>query len=432
MNPKRRHGPRAGAKLVACCILTCLALAGCTRGQKFFTEENIELSQGISRAAPSAFDRRFIGLRFDPAHQCRGVPWMPRSTSNPLVPESAIRATSHPPRLHGSKNGVRRDALSPGDLVELSVIDGDIFSGTFVIGPDGTITVPHLPSIQAASKSPDEVEKEIENALVDGGFFHRHAARADLVLRQFGEISVSVGGSVFSPGLVSTAERSEGSRDEVFDTARGSNNWRRRMSGILRAAGGVRPDADLSRVALRRRGQTIEFDMTGIFTGAPIEDPIIVNGDYVFLPTMSCFSPALTRPSRITPPGIRIFISNPTAPIYGNNPAAIDAFSTRLPYGSRLLQALVSGNCLGGTELGNAKRYAILIGENPLSGRPEGLQINVEEVIRNPGRADLNPYLQAGDAIACYDSGLINIRDLSQIASSVLSPAGVLKSLIGF
>jgi len=297
---------------------------------------------------------------------------------------------------------------------------------------DGSINIPHLPTIQARSKSPNEVEKEIERALVEQGFFHPHAARADLVLRQLGEVSISVGGSVFSPGLVSTAERSEGSRDEVYDTARGSDNWRRRMSGVLKAAGGVRPDADLSRVALRRRGQIVEFDLTGIFTGAPIEDPLIVDGDYLFLPTMSCLSPALMRPTRITPPGIRVFISNPTAPIYGNNPAAIDAFSTRLPYGSRLLQALVSGNCLGGTELGNAKRYAILVGENPLSGRPEGLQINVEEVIRNPGRADLNPYLQAGDAIACYDSGLINIRDISEIASGVLSPAGALKSLIGF
>lgn len=381
--------------------------------------------------APDAFDAGYIGLRFDPAHQCQGLPWAPRTVSDPVTPHSAIRARADAPLAYELDAHARHDALSPGDLIELRVQEGPIFSGTFVVGAGGTITIPHLPPIMAGGRSPREVSRTIERELVENGLIKAHAARASIVLRQYGEASVSIGGAVFSPGLVSTAERSLGNQDEVFDNALGANNWRRKLSGVLNAGGGIRPDADITRVLVRRGGRTVEYDMSGVFTGAFVQDPVIVDGDYVFVPSKQCLAPQLIRTSRVTPPGIRIFISNPTAPIFGNNPAAIGAFATRLPYGSRLVQALASGNCLGGTDIVNADRYALLVGSNPLSGQPEAMRVRVEDAVRNPHRPDFNPYLQPGDAIACYDSALVNLRDFGTVASSILSPIAVLKSLFG-
>ena len=381
--------------------------------------------------APNVFDSKYIGLRFDPAHQCQALPWEPRTVSDPVTPHSAIRAHADQPATYELNARIRHNALSPGDLIELHVQDGPMFSGTFVVGAGGSITVPHLPPIMASGRAPRDVARAVERELVENGFIKAHAARASIVLRQYGEASVSVGGAVFAPGLVSTAERSLGNQDETFDNAIGADNWRRKLSGVLKAAGGIRPDADISRVLVRRGGRTIEYDMSGVFTGAFVQDPIIVDGDYVFVPSQQCLAPQLMRLSRITPPGIRIFISNPTAPIFGNNPAAIGSFSTRLPYGSRLVQALASGNCLGGTDFVNADRYALLVGANPLSGQPEAMKVKVEDVIRQPHRADFNPYLQPGDAIACYDSTLVNLRDFGTVASSVLSPIALLKSLLG-
>ncbi len=381
--------------------------------------------------APDDFDAKYIGLRFDPAHQCEGLPWEPRTVSDPLTPHSAIRARADEPTAYNIDVRARHDALSPGDLIELHVKDGPMFSGTFVVGAGGSVTIPHLPPVMAAGRSPRAVARAVERELVDNGFIKAHAARASIVLRQYGEASVSVGGAVFAPGLVSTAERSLGNQDETFDNAVGANNWRRKLSGVLKATGGIRPDANVARVLVRRGGRTIEYDMSGVFTGAFVQDPVIVDGDYVFVPSQQCLAPELMRISRITPPGIRIFISNPTAPIYGNNPAAIGSFATRLPYGSRLVQALASGNCLGGTDMVNADRYALLVGSNPLSGQPEAMRVKVEDVVRQPHRADFNPYLQPGDAIACYDSTLVNLRDLGTVASSVLSPVAILKGLFG-
>lgn len=381
--------------------------------------------------APDAFDAKYVGLRFDPAHQCEGLPWEPRTVSDPLTPHSAIRARADQPTVYEMQARVRHDALSPGDLIELHVQDAPMFSGTFVVGAGGSVTIPHLPPIMASGRSPREISRAVERELVENGFIKAHAARVSIALRQYGEASVSVGGSVFTPGLVSTAERSLGTQDATFDNAIGADNWRRKLSGVLKAAGGIRPDADVTRVLVRRGGRTIEYDMSGVFTGAFVQDPVIVDGDYVFVPSNQCLAPELMRLSRITPPGMRVFISNPTAPIFGNNPAAIGSFSSRLPYGSRLVQALASGNCLGGTDMVNADRYALLVGSNPLSGQPEAMRVRVEDVVRQPHRADFNPYLQPGDAIACYDSTLVNLRDLGSVASSVLSPIAVLKSLLG-
>lgn len=406
-------------------------LAACeTRRETVYAPHPIDTTPHTP-VAPDEFDAKYIGLRFDPSHQCEGLPWEPRTVSDPLTPHSEFRARSDQPTAYQLDARIRHNALSPGDLIELHVKDAPMFSGTFVVGAGGSITVPHLPPIMAAERGPNEVARAVERELIENGFIKTHAARVSIVLRQYGEASVSVGGSVFAPGLVSTAERSLGTQDETFDNAVGSNNWRRKLSGVLKAAGGVRPDANVSRVLVRRGGRTIEYDMSGVFTGAFVQDPVIVDGDYVFVPSQQCLAPELMRISRITPPGIRIFISNPTAPIFGNNPAAIGSFATRLPYGSRLVQALASGNCLGGTDMVNADRYALLVGSNPLSGQPEAMRVRVEDVVRQPHRPDFNPYLQPGDAIACYDSKLVNLRDLGTVASSVLSPVGILKGLFG-
>ena len=45
---------------------------------------------------------------------------------------------------------------------------------------------------------------------------------------------------------------------------------------------------------------------------------------------------------------MRVFMSNLTMPATGNNPSAIDNYATNLPYGTRLLQATASANCMGG------------------------------------------------------------------------------------
>lgn len=132
---------------------------------------------------------------------------------------------------------------------------------------------------------------------------------------------------------------------------------------------------------------------------------------------------ALARPSRITPPGIRVYLSNLTRPASSNASSAIGDHSTKLPYGTRLLQGLVSANCVGGIQATNAQRWAVLISRNPSTGESEVIARSIEDLVRRADRDDFNPVLLPDDAIACYDSHITNVRDIIAMVAEAAGPA---------
>ena len=134
-----------------------------------------------------------------------------------------------------------------------------------------------------------------------------------------------------------------------------------------------------------------------------IEDPLLVAGDRIHVPSRGCFQMALARPSRITPPGVRVYLSNLTRPAASNAASAIGEHATKLPYGTRFLQGLVSANCVGGIQATNARRWGVLMSRNPITGESEVIARSIEDLVRRADRDDFNPVLLPNDAIACYD-----------------------------
>jgi polysaccharide export outer membrane protein len=171
-------------------------------------------------------------------------------------------------------------------------------------------------------------------------------------------------------------------------------------------------------------------DLSGIFTGTPFEDVPLIAGDRVVVPDRGAIDPAIVRPSQITPVGVKIFISNLTVPATGNAVAAIGRDATSFPYGSRFSQAVVSGNCAGGTLWANARRRAILVSTDPLSGKTRVLERPVEDLLRRSSSNDDNPYLMANDAVACYDSGFTNLRDVLGLIRDVVVPGALIFDVI--
>jgi hypothetical protein len=105
-----------------------------------------------------------------------------------------------------------------------------------------------------------------------------------------------------------------------------------------------------------------------------------------------------------------------------NSSAAVGRYSTSLPYGTRLLQAAVSANCVGGKDWTNAPRRIVLSGENPITGEIQVIERSVEELLTMPSKGDINPYLMPNDAIACYDSSVTNFRDIARTIADILLP----------
>ena len=312
--------------------------------------------------------------------------------------------------------------LSPGDFVRLQIVRGDGFEGDFVISPAGYLRLPYIGDIPAAGTTKQQLEETVSRLLVTGGFYKSNFVQVAIDVIHWAPIPVSISGAVFQSGDVVLNERGANTDPGARVDAAGDFTLQRRLSRALSAASGVRPDADIRNIVLIRNGRRRVFDMTGVLDGGPIDDPLLVAGDRIHVPSRGCFQMALARPSRITPPGIRVFMSNLTRPAASNATSAIGEYSTKLPYGTRFLQGLVSANCVGGIQATNARRWAVLISRNPITGESEVVARSIGDLVRRADRDDFNPVLLPNDAIACYDSHVTNVRDVIATVSEAFSP----------
>ena len=313
--------------------------------------------------------------------------------------------------------------LSPGDLLRIGLPRGDEFNGDFVISPSGYVRMPFLGDLPAAGMSTSQLETVVSRLLVEGDFYKPSFARASVAVLEWAPIQVSVSGAVFQSGDVLLNQREATDVASERLAAIGDVAFQRSLSSALFAAAGVRPDADVRNIVLVRNGKRRVFDMSGALNGGAMDDPLLVAGDRIHVPSRGCFQMALARPSRITPPGIRVFMSNLTQPAASNAASAIGQDATRLPYGTRFLQGLVSANCVGGIQATNARRWGVLISRNPITGESEVIARSIENLVRQDNRDDFNPVLLPNDAIACYDSHVTNVRDVIAMVSEVAAPA---------
>ena len=319
--------------------------------------------------------------------------------------------------------GKGADILAPGDRIRLTVAgDVDQLTGSYVIAADGALALPGQVRVRAAGTSVDALE-----AAVAGEFTVRALVRpltngVRLQLVELAPVTVSVAGAVFEAGPARVGERQAEVRAlTVSNTVAGDSNAGRTLSTALRAVGGVRPDADERSIYLIRGDRWTRIDMSGALDGRSDSDVTIASGDRIVVPSVGCLQERLVRPSLITTPGIRVFMSNLSRPASNNASSAIGKDATSLPYGTRFLQGLVSANCVGGSAM-NADRRAVLISRNPVTGKSVVISRAVEDLVRRADRDDDDPYLMPGDAIACYDSTAMNLRDVVSVVSDTVTP----------
>lgn len=320
--------------------------------------------------------------------------------------------------------------VSVGDHLRIAVAGDDTFDGIYEVTIGGGIELPMLGDIPVHGLTVPAIKKAIGERLVEQKIIRSHALSVDVAVLQWSTISVFVRGAVFVPGRASINIKK--AEDKVFDDSRKSGDYKhnRLLSKALVRAGGVRPDADLSAIQILRDGQVMDVDLSGFINGQLARDLPLISGDEVIVPSTGYFQKALVRPSQITPPGIRVFMSNPTVPIYNNTSAAIGGDSTSLPYGTRFLRGLVSANCVGGMQLTNASRRGVLISTNPLTGATEVIERSIQQLISDPDRDDINPHLLPNDGLACYDSDVSNLRDVARSFADILAPFASLRSIL--
>jgi len=236
-------------------------------------------------------------------------------------------------------------------------------------------------------------------------------------------IEVSVYGAVFNQGRVTINSQPATKPMDIIQQQAGSHSSGRDLIAALNAAGGVRPDANVHEITLKRNKRYFSLNIEQLITGSGYAStPSLVHGDTIYIESNGVEDVRLIRPSQITPPGMRVLMSNLTAPALNNALSAVGADATRLPYGASLLDAAVSANCVGGTHQANASRSILLITRH--YGAKEQIVINrsINQLLADSSDYSVNPYLMPNDGVACYDSKFTNIRDVARGVGELFGP----------
>lgn len=310
------------------------------------------------------------------------------------------------------------ERLSRNDLIDVRVDDDDVLNGLYVVSRDGTLKLPFLDPIPAQGRRVEDVEAELGHALIEARFYDV-LPRLSVRVTDFASVPVGVAGAVFEPHAVEIGGTPGDQVDSARQAALGSSTEARNLSAAVRAAGGVRPDADLSAVELWREGERHVLDLRDLFDGYDSADVMLLAGDKVHVPSRQCFQDDLMRPGPLSPPGISLFLSNLTQPATGNAPSAIGREVREVPYGTRYIQAVVDANCVGGARATSAHRSAILVTRNPMSGISTVIEREIEPLLRRADRDDYDPYVLPGDAVACYDSTITNLAEVGRVLGIV-------------
>jgi protein involved in polysaccharide export with SLBB domain len=312
--------------------------------------------------------------------------------------------------------------LGPGDVVKLFVPQDDNLTGRYAVGLNGKITLPYTGPVNARGLTVSRLQNAVRRKFASQGILSDAGIPISIVPVRWAPAHVTVSGAVFQKGraIINEPKKDVDQSAELETVGDASSD--RLIEAALRAAAGVRPDADLNNVILQRQGKRYTISLAGVVTGAPVRSIPLMDGDAVYVPSTGCFQPELIRPSLITPRGMRVFMSNLTRSALHNNASAIDRYATNLPYGTRLLEASISSNCVGGAEATNAGRSVVLISRNPMSGKTEVIERDIAELMTGVNDHRVNPYMMPGDALACFDSAVTNAREVALTFSELITP----------
>ena len=390
--------------------LSAIALAACSASQSITNLDPV--ASGKSYQAQYQSSDQSLAMKITPVAEVLNRNKCLRPEASPIAPTK----------------WVEQEFLSSGDLVDVAIGTDETFSGKYEISQDGTLKLRDLVSVRALGRTVTEVEKAISEAMAAGNFY-RSKPQVSVRLADYGNARLFVSGAVFEPGAVTLGGSAASSNDNTRVQAIGAATEGRLLTRAIQNAGGVRPDADLSRIVLTRRNSKTIFDLRPVIIGGAFADAVLLQGDQITVPSRGCFQSELMVPSAVSPVGVKVFMSNLTEPAISNANSAINKDTREMRYGTRFLQAVVSMNCVGGSKATNASRAAVLYSRNPITGKSVVIERKLEDLVRNANRDDYDPFILPNDAIACYDSTVTDVEKIAQgfgiVGSSIIIGRGL-------
>jgi polysaccharide export outer membrane protein len=296
--------------------------------------------------------------------------------------------------------------LGPGDEIDLRVFGYDEYTGGQIILPDGTITLPIIGKVVAASQTPDQLTQEItarlQTLLVDPIVTVRVSRLRPLLVNITGEVqrpgpiqlqgltgagtTTTTGGSVQSTGSIPT------------------------VSTAIASVGGITKNADIRGVVLKRlkpSGETVSITLNlweAIRSQSSTPDVLLRDGDTLFVPKateIGAIDPKLLSRSTLAPKTVRITIFGEVKSP-GQHEVAPD---------STISKAV--GIAGGPTKEANLAAVAYVRLNEDGTVQKQGLDLsNLSD----------NVQVQDGDVVIVPRTDIATFGDILQTASSIFNP----------
>lgn len=241
--------------------------------------------------------------------------------------------------------------IGPSDVLSVVTRERPDLSGTFIVGPEGTIALPLLGEVKAADLTPSQLSKELSRKLS----VYR-VSEAVVTVLQYNSRKIFVVGEVAKPGKYTFPVI-----PSIWDA--------------LSEAGGTTAGALLSAVQIIRAGtgETITVDIRRVLSGDALEQVKLQPGDTVRVPSRTTASPE----------GYVVYI-------LGEVKAS---GSYEVAMARNLVGAVVAAG--GPTELADLKKVTIV---RKAATATTVLKVNLENFLKE-GVISSNPELRAGDTI---------------------------------
>jgi len=294
--------------------------------------------------------------------------------------------------------GVPEYKIDPGDILEISLWEGNQQEKEeILVRPDGNISFGFVEDLYVKGLTASELDKKLSNFLTE----YVKNPRIDVVVKKHNSKWVKVLGAIATHG-----------RSLDYDHA-GSGPGSYRLRGkttvleILTTAGGAKENANLKNVSFRRKsGESSTLNLyKAILQGDQSQNPVLDDGDLVFLPTIS-------------ETGNRVYVFGEV-----NKPGAYTFAGSEI----RLLDIISEA---GGATI-NAAEYETRVVRGDET-RPEIIAANLRSLVEQGDRSQ-NVALVNGDLIYVPRSGIGNVnRFIEQIFPSLRAIATATAIVVNF
>ncbi len=295
-------------------------------------------------------------------------------------------------------DGVPEYKIDPGDTLEISLWEGNKQEKEdILVRPDGNISFGFVEDLSIKGLTASELDKKLTNLLKE----YVKNPRIDVVVKKHNSKWVRVLGAVATHGRTFDYDH--------VGSGPGSYRLRGKTTAleILTTAGGPKENANLKNVSFRRKsGESSTLNLyKAILQGDQSQNPVLDDGDLVFLPTIS-------------ETGNRVYVFGEV-----NKPGAYTFTGSEI----RLLDIISEA---GGATV-NAAEYETRVVRGDET-RPEIIAANLRSLVEQGDRSQ-NVALVNGDLIYIPRSGIGNVnRFIEQIFPSLRAIATAASIVVNF